>query len=296
MLLIVAYLMNNRGSNPFRYICALSRTGPRKNNFQYFGYIGLFGDVVDSIADRYISEIIPEEYNLKRIKRDGPPHHITLMTRPEIQTALKSMEEKFPDIIKQITSSDNDDKQDGSEMKSELQKLLKIVARNVKADIEPLGLGRIVGQDETENECYFVVLNWPSASKFRDLLGLEPYDFHVTLGFKSGDIHNSSQRKNKSALMSPQPPLQEKPLRLIELDRMSHFLKYLKIGPKHAYSFVSLGWVSPQVFQKGELTLLDLGDIGLDENDKKIVWQWTRNYEANVKIWQEEYERSKNNE
>jgi hypothetical protein len=206
------------------------------------------------------------------------------------------MEEKFPDIIKQISSSDNDNKQGESGMKSDLQKLLKIVARNVKADMEPLGLGRIVGQDETENECYFVVLNWPSASKFRNILGLEPYDFHITLGFKSGDIHNSSQRKNKSALMSPQPPPQEKPLRLIELDRMTHFLKYLKIDPKHAYSFVSLGWISPQVFQKGELTLLDLGDIGLDENDKKIVWQWTRNYETNVKIWQEEYEKSKSNE
>ena len=271
----------------------MPRTGPRDNNFQYFGYIGLFGDVVDSIADKYICDIIPEEYRLKRIKRDGPPHHITLMTRPEIQTALKSMEEKFPEIMNDKSATNATGEED-SGLKTDLQKLLKLSAEHVKGDLEPVGLGKIAAQEENDNECYFVILNWPSASKFRNLLGLEPYDFHVTLAFKSGDIHNSSQRKNKSALMDPQPKLPERPLHQEEVAKMTHFLNYLKINPKYAHSFVSLGWVSPQVFQKGELTLLDLGDVGLDENEKRVVWQWTRNWEWNVKAWQQDYDSQKN--
>jgi hypothetical protein len=267
----------------------LPRNGPRANNFQYFGYIGLFGNIVDTITNKYICDLIPEEHRLKRIKRDGPPHHITLMTRPEIQTALKSMEEKFPELIKK----DNREVSfDDSELKGDLQALLRLVADHVKGDLEPLGLGRIQSQDDADNECFFVVLNWPSASKFRNLLGLEPYDFHITLAFKSGDIHNNSQRKNKGSLIDPQPKLPEKPLYEEELKRMTHFLKYLKINPKYAHSFVSLGWVSPHVFQKAsEFTLLDLGDIGLEENEKRIVWNWTRNIDINAKLWQQEYDK-----
>ena len=279
----------SRGSNPFRYICALSRTGPRENNFQYFGYIGLFGEIVDTIANQYLSDIIPEEHRLKRIKRDGPPHHITLMTRPEIQTALKSMEEKFPELMKR--DGPKEISFDDSELKGDLQKLLKLVSEHVKGDLEPLGLGRISCEEDADNECYFVVLNWPSASKFRNLLGLEPYDFHITLAFKSGDIHNNSQRKNKGSLIDPQPQLREKTLHEEELARMTHFLNYLKINPKYAHSFVSLGWVSPQVFQKAELTLLDLGDIGLEENEKRTIWNWSRNIEINTKLWLQEYEK-----
>lgn len=286
----------SRGSNPFRYICALPRSGPRDNNFQYFGYIGLFGNIVDTIANKYISDAVPQEHRLKRIKRDGPPHHITLMTRPEIQTALKSMEEKFPELMKQSVPQDEGvrPKEDESGLKTDLQKLLKLVSEHVKGDLEPLGLGKIEGADEdADNECFFVVLNWPSASKFRNLLGLEPYDFHITLAFKSGDIHNSSQRKNKSALMDPQQAPLETPLYVEELAKMSHFLSHLNVDPKHAHSFVSLGWVCPQVLVKSELTALDMGDVGLSENDKLVVSNWMKDGTNNLKTWQESYAQGK---
>ena len=202
---------------------------------------------------------------------------------------MKSMEEKFPELMKR--DGPKEISFDDSELKGDLQKLLKLVSEHVKGDLEPLGLGRISCEEDADNECYFVVLNWPSASKFRNLLGLEPYDFHITLAFKSGDIHNNSQRKNKGSLIDPQPQLREKTLHEEELARMTHFLNYLKINPKYAHSFVSLGWVSPQVFQKAELTLLDLGDIGLEENEKRTIWNWSRNIEINTKLWLQEYEK-----
>ncbi len=228
------------------------------------------------------------------------------MTRPEIQTALKSMEEKFPELMKsssttgstgdappaQAASTQVHDESSG--LQADLQKLLKLVSEHVKGDLEPLGLGKIVGaEDDADNECFFVVLNWPSASKFRNLLGLEPYDFHITLAFKSGDIHNSSQRKNKSSLIQPQPAPLEKPIHDEELRKMTHFLKHLNIDPKYAHSFVSLGWVTPRVLVGGELSPLDMGDVGLDENEKQVISKWMSNAQENLKIWTEAYESAK---
>ncbi|MNF05501.1 hypothetical protein D3C80_2052450 [compost metagenome] len=74
---------------------------------------------------------------------------------------------------------------------------------------------------------------------------------------------------------------------------MSHFLSHLNVDPKHAHSFVSLGWVCPQVLVKSELTALDMGDVGLSENDKLIISNWMKDGTNNLKTWQESYAQGK---
>eukprot|EP00760_Papus_ankaliazontas_P035034 PhM_4_TR7591/c0_g1_i1/m.83151 len=51
-----------------------------------------------------------------------------------------------------------------------------------------LGLGRATGPAKV---CYFGVIAWPHGNNLRLHFGMEPKDFHVTVGFgQSGDVHN----------------------------------------------------------------------------------------------------------
>lgn len=63
-----------------------------------------------------------------------------------------------------------------------------------------LGLGRAASKD---GSCvaYYRVLQWPEANRVRVELGLEPTDFHITVGFKTQDIHGV--RKDVTTLCEP---------------------------------------------------------------------------------------------
>jgi len=88
--------------------------------------------------------------------------------------------------------------------------------QRVVDDWEDLGLGRILQDNNTENNSnalthnnqnvrdstncvFFRVVRWMSASLFREWLGLKPKDFHITVGFKVSDIHNFP--KNESTII-----------------------------------------------------------------------------------------------
>jgi tRNA nucleotidyltransferase (CCA-adding enzyme) len=45
-------------------------------------------------------------------------------------------------------------------------------------------------QEKADNAVYFIVVRWPEAQAFRDRFDLPNQDFHVTLGFRTGDIHD----------------------------------------------------------------------------------------------------------
>lgn len=45
-------------------------------------------------------------------------------------------------------------------------------------------------QEKDDNAVYFIVVRWPEAQEFRDRFDLPNQDFHVTLGFRTGDIHD----------------------------------------------------------------------------------------------------------
>lgn len=47
------------------------------------------------------------------------------------------------------------------------------------------GLGRAAKGGKV---AYFVIVEWPAAQRFREALGLSPYQFHVTVGFVTGDV------------------------------------------------------------------------------------------------------------
>jgi hypothetical protein len=48
---------------------------------------------------------------------------------------------------------------------------------------------------------YFRVLHWPPLNALRRELGLAPVDLHVTVGFKSADVHGV--RKDRNTLCAP---------------------------------------------------------------------------------------------
>jgi len=45
-------------------------------------------------------------------------------------------------------------------------------------------------QEKGENAVYYIVVRWPEAQEFRKLYGFDKTDLHVTLGFRTADIHD----------------------------------------------------------------------------------------------------------
>ncbi|KAL9657828.1 hypothetical protein ABK040_013165 [Willaertia magna] len=279
----------SRGSNPFRYICVTKRNQKMKDEFQYFGYIGLFGHSIDELVRTHTLEPTMQNQPLlqKRVKRDGPIHHITLMTRPEINTALKNLltikeyENLLDENQKQLM------KQGTEEEKIEI--LMNVISKVVIGDYKAIGLGKVTqeetqssntdnlsssqqatssGEEKKMNEAYFVVINWPSAQKLRTTLGLEPYHFHITVAYKYGDIHGVI--KDESTLQSKVFEMKSELLEKLEKD-MSNFLKYVGVNERYAHSFITLGWFS--VDSLAMMDRMDLNDLGVfsEEDQDKIL-------------------------
>eukprot|EP00026_Physarum_polycephalum_P013226 Phypoly_transcript_13606.p1 GENE.Phypoly_transcript_13606~~Phypoly_transcript_13606.p1 ORF type:complete len:305 (+),score=44.39 Phypoly_transcript_13606:57-917(+) len=117
------------------------------------GYIGLMGPCVDSYANQAKGHI-PSEYIEPRVKRDGPKHHITILTKKE----LKALSSKGED-------EDFDD--------NTVIKLLTKLSEEVKNDWQDMGLGRVSAEANGEiNEAFYKIVHWDAANKFRKELGL----------------------------------------------------------------------------------------------------------------------------
>lgn len=74
--------------------------------------------------------------------------------------------------------------------------VLQLAAEFITDDIKDVGLGKVTKAD---NEAYFKVLQWDSANAFRTNVGLPAKDFHITVGFKTADIHDV--KKDTTALL-----------------------------------------------------------------------------------------------
>jgi hypothetical protein len=145
----------------------------------FSGYVALRGNSIDAAAMQF-EEAVKIEYREKRWKRDGgKKHHITLLSRKEME---------------ELSVKKTGKKKVGKELISETLFSMKESIRN---DWVAVGLGRVEGDEQ--NEVYFVVCDWQSANDWREKNGLKPLAFHITIGFAKFDIHD--KKKDRSTLI-----------------------------------------------------------------------------------------------
>lgn len=175
----------SRGGSKHRFLTVSKELQERKDEWQYNSYIGLFGPKVDESATKGI-EIVPESMIEKRKKRDGPIHHITLLSREEVDNLIQTIEsfkEKFKQKCHQIQNS-----------QSPKELILNVISQVVEDDWKDLGIGKV---EEKDDVVYFKVLEWNSAAEFRQICSLPKKDFHITLGFSRQDLHDISKDATK---------------------------------------------------------------------------------------------------
>ena len=132
-------------------------------------YYGLKGPYVDWVAERAAANL-DESVTARRKSRDGPHHHITVISTKTIA-----------DLPPELTPE-----------------LLFDKLTSVPDDWQSVGIGTV--QNEEGLHAIFLVLSWPSASLFLAQHNLPPQNFHITLGFQRDDIHNVV--KDESTLVS----------------------------------------------------------------------------------------------
>mmetsp|Transcript_25856 Transcript_25856/g.71011 ORF Transcript_25856/g.71011 Transcript_25856/m.71011 type:complete len:171 (-) Transcript_25856:2444-2956(-) len=119
--------------------------------------------------------MVPPEYVSKRVARDGNHWHMTILTKPEMHS---------------LTEAPNSTK--SSESILNFCQLFLGNRFEREKDWFALGVGEYStepGGGDGNNQCYFLVCCYPTATALRMKLGLPPKEFHVTLGFKESDIH-----------------------------------------------------------------------------------------------------------
>lgn len=131
------------------------------------GVIQPFLDELREIVDN------DEEYETlvnnqqKRDNRGEHTHHVTILTVKELNDCLQKLGKEMPNRIKIIQSLDI-------------------------TDLTMEGVGKA---ERAGNVAYFIVVNSPTLDEVRTSLGLEPKDFHITIGFDRKDVFDV--RKNK---------------------------------------------------------------------------------------------------
>ena len=125
-------------------------------------------DLYDIIGNNDMFETLISN-QARRDRREGSEHthHITILSVMEYNKLMKSNPNDFQERINTIQSL------------------------NIE-DIEFKGVGKA---ERGGNTAYFVVVESPTLEEIRTSLGLEPRDFHITLGFDKKDVFGV--RKNQ---------------------------------------------------------------------------------------------------
>jgi hypothetical protein len=150
------------------------------------GYVSASGPAVERAAARFISAV-PGAWVQNRQRRDGEHHHVTLLSKFDLQAISVSREEVL-DMFRDALSA-------GAETR------------------EPFGVEGVGSVTEADgNTAVFVVLDFPELSQVRERLGLKArQDPHITLGFRRSDVHDV--RKDATTLL-PDESLDELSARL----------------------------------------------------------------------------------
>ena len=141
------------------------------------GYVALQGASVEAAAFLAKSEDrISIESRTARRARDGDQHHITLVTRKELQMWAKR--QGLAKVSRDFTNN-----------------VMSSISEEVVNDWTVIGIGHAVN-DVGDEEAFFVVLDWASANAWREKNELPPQDYHITVGFVGADVHNKSKGRD----------------------------------------------------------------------------------------------------
>jgi len=143
------------------------------------GVFALCGPNVE-LAAAEASDRVPTRSREARVQRDGPTHHITVLTKDDISRIVR----------------------DAPDTKIAQEELLETLSKTCFGDWVDLGLGNAA---KGKNEAFFKVIIWPSATAARQSLGLEPVDFHITVGFTNADVHGVNKGPSSLLKVAGQP-------------------------------------------------------------------------------------------
>ena len=125
-------------------------------------------------------------YNLliaNRVARDGEEAHMTVINSKELSTIVKEIKER----------NKEENKYNGTtkEIESAIKKdILHKAKQNFDSNLENKGLGKA---SKDNSEAYFMVISWDAGNNIRKEFGLDPKDFHITVGFNPSDVHGMSK-------------------------------------------------------------------------------------------------------
>lgn len=121
---------------------------------------------------------VAEQLIANRKNRDGDKAHITIAGPPDAKKAIATLAAE-----KGVSKGDAE------------KQIKQLAMSGATGDFEVKGIGKVEAGSKI---AYFLVLDWPGGSEFREKIGLDPdgQDFHITLGFgPDGDVHGV--RKNE---------------------------------------------------------------------------------------------------
>jgi len=149
-------------------------------------------------AQKDLAQIAGEDVAQEMIKakkaRDGASNHMTIFTPKETSKILKGL---IAEIQKEQEGLPKSEAKYPA--REELQGRLQRAAQ--QGDWKSLGIGHA---QKGSNEAYFMVIDWPGGRTLRKEFGLPEggHDFHVTLGFKGGDVHGVPKDKRTLVKMA----------------------------------------------------------------------------------------------
>ena len=136
-------------------------------------------------ADKVSLDGVDQKYIDNRITRDGEDSfHITIITPPEVRGK----------IIKDLKEKEG---LSGGQAKKAAKEKLMADAANLPStykigdtkSVEGPGDGS-VGEKGSDSIAFFKTVEWQAAQDLREKYGLQPKDFHITLGIgDNGDVH-----------------------------------------------------------------------------------------------------------
>eukprot|EP00746_Dinoflagellata_sp_MGD_P165167 gnl/MRDRNA2_/MRDRNA2_94281_c0_seq1.p1 gnl/MRDRNA2_/MRDRNA2_94281_c0~~gnl/MRDRNA2_/MRDRNA2_94281_c0_seq1.p1 ORF type:complete len:1416 (+),score=292.18 gnl/MRDRNA2_/MRDRNA2_94281_c0_seq1:81-4250(+) len=151
------------------------------------GIVVLHGESVDEVAQKGLDRV-PQDWQAKRVERDGNSFHITFLTKGDLQDVARSLRN---DELESIHWSNDLPRPDPEDYGSIVHAAVQLLRRQ-PACLEWIDVGEGRARDDGGEAAFRVVL-WQSGTAVRRALGLAPHDFHISLGFRGHDVHGKGK-------------------------------------------------------------------------------------------------------